>query len=499
MSRSSSVVAPPESDAASVVSFIEGLCRNTKGRDAGANLRLRPWQQDLIADLFVQRPDGLRQHRRGLIGLPRKNGKSALGAGIALWGLLADGEPGAEVYSCAGDRDQARIVFGMAKRMVELEPELSSVVKVYRDAIEYAPTGGVYRVLSAEAYSKEGLNPSLVLFDEVHVQPNDDLWNVMTLGSGTRAQPLILGITTAGVRSDATGGDSLCYRLYNYGKQITSGEVDDPSFFFRWWEPAAGGEADWRDPKVWHAANPALGDFLFVDDFETSARTTPENEFRTKRLNQWVNQRNAWMPQGAWEACADLDRMVPDGTEITVGFDGSYSGDSTALVGCTTVDPHLFVIEAWERKDSNDPDWRVPIAEVEHAIRTACQRWRVREVDCDPFRWSRTMEALEEEGWPIVEWNTSSPARMVPACAKFFDAVMERKVTHDGDPRLARHVDHCVLKTDGKGPRIVKEHKMSPRKIDLAVCAVVAHDRATVAGVAPVVPPLVMIIGGSPK
>ncbi len=480
MPTSSATEPPPGSDAESVIEFITHLCRVTKGRDAGQYIDLRHWQRDLISDLFVQRDDGLRRHRRGLIGLPRKNGKSALGAGIALWGLLADGEPGAEVYSCAGDRDQARIVFGMAKRMIELEPELTGVVKVYRDAIEYQPTGSVYRVLSAEAYTKEGLNPSLVIFDEVHVQPNDDLWNVMTLGSGTRRQPLILGITTAGVKSDATGGDSLCYRLYQYGRQVASGEVDDPSFFFRWWEPSDP-DADWTDPDVWDEANPALGDFLFAEDFETSARTTPENEFRTKRLNQWVSSKAAWLPQGAWDGCLDAGRVVEDGEEITVGFDGSYSGDSTALVGCTVEDPHLFVIEAWERRDSDDPNWRVPIAEVEEAIRNACRRWRVREVDCDPFRWERTMQALEEEGWPIVKWETSSPARMVPACAKFYDAVMERKVTHDGDPRLARHVDHCILKTDGKGPRIVKEHKMSPRKIDLAVCAVVAHDRATFA------------------
>jgi len=486
--RSSATEPPPGSDAESVIDFIGGLCRVTKGRGAGQLIDLREWQKQLLVDLFEQRPDGLRRYRRGLIGLPRKNGKSAIGAGIALWGLLAAGEPGAEVYSCAGDRDQARIVFGMAKRMVELEPELADVVKLYRDAIEYPDIGGVYRCLSAEAYTKEGLNPSLVIFDEVHVQPNRELWDVMTLGSGAREQPLILGITTAGVKSDATGGDSLCYEMYQYGKQVRSGEVDDPSFFFKWWEPAAGPEADWRDPATWHEANPALADadpFLFLEDFETSARTTPENEFRTKRLNQWVSSTQAWLPQGAWDACEDKARVVADGEEITVGFDGSYSGDSTALVGCTTNDPHLFVIDAWERRDSDDPNWRVPISEVEEAIRRACARWDVREVDCDPYRWQRSMQALEEEGWPIVEWPTGSPARMVPACAKFYDAVMERRLTHDGDPRLARHIDHCVLKTDGKGPRIVKEHKYSPRKIDLAVCAVIAHDRATFAHEAP--------------
>ena len=477
--------APPETDGKYVVDFIQTLCRNTKGQGAGEQLRLRDWQKQLLAELFELRKDGLRRYRKGLIGLPRKNGKSALGAGIALWGLVLDDEQGGEIYSCAGDRDQARIVFGMAKRMVELEPELSDAVRVYRDVIENPATGSIYKVLSAEAFSKEGLNPSLVIFDEVHVQPNRELWDVMNLGSGTRLQPLILGITTAGVKYDSTGGDSICYELYQYGKRIQSGEVDDPSFFFRWWEPAAGPDADWRDPDTWSEANPALGDFLFLEDFETSARTTPENEFRTKRLNQWVSSTQAWLPQGAWDACEDKARVVADGEEITVGFDGSYSGDSTALVGCTTNDPHLFVIDAWERRDSDDPNWRVPISEVEEAIRRACARWDVREVDCDPYRWQRSMQALEEEGWPIVEWPTGSPARMVPACAKFYDAVMERRLTHDGDPRLARHIDHCVLKTDGKGPRIVKEHKYSPRKIDLAVCAVIAHDRATFAHEAP--------------
>src|SRR2546422_7070674 len=111
-------------------------------------------------------------------------------------------EPGAEVYSCAGDKDQARIVFGEAKKSVEANPDLSARFKVYRDAIESPAQNAVYRVLSAEAYSKEGLNPSLVVFDELHVQPNDELWNTMNLGSGTRAQPLVLAITTAGVKTD---------------------------------------------------------------------------------------------------------------------------------------------------------------------------------------------------------------------------------------------------------------------------------------------------------
>jgi phage terminase large subunit-like protein len=174
--------------------------------------------------------------------MARKNGKSALGAGLALWSLYC-GDAGGEVYSVAGTRDQARIVFGAARRMVELDGELSGLSKVYRDAIEVPGTGAVYRVLSREAGASEGLSPTFVVFDEVHVQPDDELWNVMQLGAGARREPVLLGITTAGARSDTHGRDSLCYRLYQHGRRVVAGEVEDPTFFFSWWEPRRGAEA----------------------------------------------------------------------------------------------------------------------------------------------------------------------------------------------------------------------------------------------------------------
>lgn len=424
--------------------------------------------------ITVEHPSGM--FLAGASLTPTHN--SALGAGLALWALVADDEPGAEVYSVAGSREQARIVFETASRMVELDPELSKIVKRFKYHLEFPMTGGVYRCLSAEASQAEGLNPHCVIFDELHVQPNDKLWNVMTLGSGTRRQPLTLGITTAGVKTDVTGQDSICYRLYQYGKKLERGEVDDSSFFFKWFEPK-NPEADHHDTSIWPEANPAIGDFLSVVDFESAIKTTPENEFRTKRLNQWVSSQQAWLPQGKWDACKEY-KEIPDGATVVLSFDGSYSGDSTGILATTVeANPHQFVVGHWERTQNDPQDWRVDIAEVEQAIREACAKYNVLEVACDPFRWARSMQALENEGWPIVEWNTSSPARMVPACAKFYDVVSEGRITHDGDPRLARHIDNCVLKTDRLGPRIVKDNKNSPRKIDLAVCAVVGIDRAT--------------------
>jgi phage terminase large subunit-like protein len=181
--------------------------------------------------------------------MPRKNGKSALSSGVALYGLLF-GPQGGEVYSCAAEKDQAKIVFNMAKRMVELEPDLADAITCYRDVLEVKSTGSIYRALSAEAYSKEGLNPSLVIFDEVHAQPNSELWDVMALASGARVDPLLLGITTAGVMTDSSGGESLCYGFYRHGQDVVQGLTDDPSFCFVWWEPSAGVNADHRSPLV---------------------------------------------------------------------------------------------------------------------------------------------------------------------------------------------------------------------------------------------------------
>lgn len=468
-------------DGEQVSEFIETMCRVTKDTYSGRSgqpLVLRPWQRQLMGHVFARRPDGRRRHRVALVGEPRKNGKSGLAAGVALDGLFEC--QGAEVYSCAGDKEQARIVFNDAKRMVEAEPELAAVCKVYRDAIEVTALGSVYRCLSAEAFTKEGLSPNRVVFDELHVQPSDELFNVMALAAGARVDPLLFAITTAGVRSDSSGRDSVCFRLFQYGERIANGEIDDSTFFLAWW--GAPDEADHRDPKVWAAANPALGDLLDPEDLESAVKRTPENEFRTKRLNQWVSAALAWLPAGAWDACADPGDPIEDGDEVCLGFDGSFNNDSTALavVSCPTEDrpkPYVDVVDCWERPPDAGEDWKVPILDVEEAIRKACRRWNVREIVCDPARWARTYQVLEDENLPVVEFPQSA-ARMTPATQRFYEAVVNQTLAHSGDPRMGRHMTNCRTRTDNRGTRISKDAKSSPRKIDLAVAAVMALDRA---------------------
>jgi phage terminase large subunit-like protein len=456
------------------------VTKDTIAGKAGSPLQLRGWQKELLRHAFARDENGF-IHRVNLIGMPRKNGKSALASGVALWGLLA-GARGGEIYSCAADKDQARIVFREAKMMIEAEPELGEMVKLYKDAIEVPSTGSVYRVLSAEAFSKEGLSPTLVLFDELHAQPNRELFDVMSLAGGARGgiSAGIFAITTAGVRVDSSGQDSIAYNLYQYGQKVARGEINDPTFFMSWWE--ADAEADHRLEETWRIANPGFDDICVGSDFVSAVRRTPEPEFRTKRCNQWVSSATSWLPTGSWDALK-AERIVSDDDEIILGFDGSFSGDTTVIVGCTIPKseedtPHIFMVKAWEKNDSDSDDWRVNIQDVEATIAEFCRTHRVREVACDPYRWQRSMEVLADAGIPIVEYPSTSARRMVSACAKFYDYVAEKRVTQDGDALLARHLSNAVVKTDNLGVRIVKENRASLRRIDAAVGAVIAFDRA---------------------
>lgn len=472
--------------------FIESVCRLTKGRDAGKLIELRTWQAQLIDDLFELAEDGRRRYRRGLVLMPRKNGKSLLGSSVALFGLF-EGEQGAEVYCCAGDKDQARIVFNECKRMVELDPSLSERLKLYRDAIEYPTTQSVMRVLSSDAPRHEGLNPSLVIFDELHVQPNAELYETMALGMGTRDQPLLLGISTAGVMSDRSGQDSVCFRLHKYGLQVESGEVNDRTFFYRWFG-ARNPDVDYRDPKVWEEANPAFGDYLLREDFEAAVKTTRESEFRIKRLCQWVAAETVWLPYGVWDGLGDAERGEPPaGAEICLGFDGSYSDDCTALVGATVEDePHLFVLGVWERPQ-HDPDWTVSREAVKARVAEVFERWRVRKMWPDPFGWTSEIEEWQDAYGMVVDpLPTNVPARMGPLCDQFYVDAVSGDFTHDGDVTLARHVGNCATKETRHGVVVVKDAKASPRKIDLAVAAVLARGAAT-STAAPVEPSVMLV------
>lgn len=403
-------------------------------------------------------------------------------SGLALYGLIADGEAGAEVYACAGDKDQARIVFREARDMVEADTDLNAICATYRDAIEVRSSNSVFRVVSSDAKLRQGLNPSLVLFDELHVQPNEDLWTAMTQGSGTRRQPLVIAITTAGYDEE-----SLCYRLYEYGRKVLAGEIDDPTFFFRWW--AAKFELDYRGEDAWREANPMFDDTLKPDDFEAQARITQEHEFRRYRLNQWTPSNVAWLPNGAWKACEDQSLELDPALPLAVGIDVGLRHDSSAVVAAQKQgDRTVLRARIWENPYApNDPqheNWKLNIAEVEAYLLELFEKFPVPAVeiddeirpgpvyDYDPMFFERSADLLEGEQLAMVEYPQND-TRMIAASQAFYELIVTGQIAHDGDPAFARHVNNAIADQKTRGWRISKP-KGSKKKIDAAIAGAIA-------------------------
>jgi phage terminase large subunit-like protein len=443
-----------------------------KGTGARHRLKLRPWQREIIHGVLDEpRP------RQALVSIPAGNGKSTLAAALGLYGLLADRVEGAQVLVIASDERQARIILNTARRMVELDPALYARVQIFKDHLLEPHTDSTFMALPADPGALQGWEPSLAIVDELHVV-TDDTYEAMAARAGKRDRSLLLAISTP---PRAGQDDSVMRRLVDHGR-----EGGDSSFYFREYAAPIGCALD--DEAAWAIANPALDDFLHRDALRaTLPPKMRENAFRRYRLGQWVTVEDAWLPDGAWQACAGGAATPPDGAEVVIALDGSFSRDCTALVVATVEDrPHVHLYALWEAPEGAR-DWRVPVVEVEDAIRAACLRWRVLEVAADPYRWQRSLEVLDGDGIPVSEFFQTA-ARMRPATARFYQLVVDGELTHDGDPRLARHVANAILKADSRGARLAKEHKDSKRRIDAAVSAVMAvHRAAELADTAPAI------------
>lgn len=451
-------------DGGDIAEFAERYLSLSKGMRAGQPLRFTEWQRWLLDSLLERRKDGRLRYKRALIGLPRKQGKSLMGSALGLYGLLA-GEAGAEVYSAAGDRRQARIVFNEAKQQVMNSRLLSQACKVYRDAIEVPMFSSVYRVVSADAKRQAGLNPSLVIFDELWVQPNDDLWDQLTLGSGARIDPLVVAITTAGYDEDTLAG-----RLYGYGKSVAAGEKEDDAFGFFWWE--APRNCKLNDKKAWRKANPNIDEMLLsTEDMEVSVMQSTEAAFRRFRLNQWVRVEESWLPSGAWEKCYS-DASINRHDECFVGIDMALKHDSIAVV-IAQPQKETVVVEAkiWQPKQIG-----VDVAEVEEYLRSLHRNLNVKEFAYDPAYFQRSAEALSDDGLMMVEYPQTSQ-RMVPACGQTYEMITNRKISHDGSPTFTDQVLSAAQRMTDTGWRLSKGK--SRRKIDACIAMVMAVDRAT--------------------
>jgi len=321
-----------------VVKFFENL-KHTKGKFHGQPFTLLDWEDKIVRDVYgTLRPDGYRQYQKIYVEIPKKNGKSELAAGAGLYHLFGDGEIKGEIYGCAADRSQASIVFDVAVDMIDQVPALKKRAKLNQSKrrITDKITGSYYQVLSAEAFTKHGLNPSAVIFDELHAQPNRDLWDVMTFGAGdARAQPIWWIITTAGDDPDRA---SIGWEVHEKASKILSGDIIDAL----WNVTIFGYDGDdIYNPENWIKANPSLGHTITLESVQAAASSAMQSKaeerlFRWLRLNQWITTKlTTWLSVDLFDATVGTwDRRDLLGKDCFVGLDLSSTTDltGTALI-----------------------------------------------------------------------------------------------------------------------------------------------------------------------
>jgi phage terminase large subunit-like protein len=444
------------------IRFIESYVTHAEGDSHGAPFILAPFQRDIVRDIY----DG--GAHRVYVGMPRGCGKTELVAALGCFELLGGRCHSPVVIVAASSRDQADLLFGCMRQMCK-HSKLSAYCEVFDSEILLRDAPGRCLKVAAEARTLEGHRPTAFLADELHcwTGATERVFTVLSAATAKRANSLQVAITTAG--SDMT---SLAGRLYQHGRKVEAGEVDDPGFLFRWREVPK--DTDINDDAALREVYAGTESFMPIENVLAARAEHPEYEYRRYFCNQWVSAPERWLPSGSWEACSDAARVIPDGAEIIVGFDGSWSGDSTALMGVTVEEPHhVFVLGLWERPPDAGDSWRVDVGAVEARVRQVCEQFKVRHVVADSYRWQRSISLLASEGIPAVDFPTHSVPRMVGACHSFTDAVLTGKLTHDGDPRLAAHIANCVVKEDASGPRITRQ---SGQQIDAAYASVIAHD-----------------------
>jgi phage terminase large subunit-like protein len=433
-----------------------------------------PWQR-MVADVALELDPatGLPVYREVVVTVMRQSGKSVLLLVFQLDRCLS--WPGLRrvAYTAQSGFDARKKLLRDYVPILQgsrLWPAIRNVRQSQGDEGLTFTDSSEIAVVASNLSAGHGRSWDLGVIDEAFDDEDDRREQAIIPAMATHADAQVLVASTAGtVRS------SYLRRKVEAGRLAAELDSGSGVAYFEWSIPE---DADIDDPEVWWAHMPALGWTITPEAVAHARQSMSDAEFRRAFGNQWVTGSEGWFAPGAWMACAKADG-IPDRADVVLGFDGSFSNDSTALVAVQVGDvPHVDVAACWERLDGADESWRVPVFEVEDAVREACRRWQVREIVCDPFRWARTYQVLEDEGLPVVEYPQSA-ARMVPATQRFYEAVINRTVTHSGDARLARHIGNCVIKTDSRGSRLAKDTKNSPRKIDLAVAAVMAFDRAS--------------------
>jgi phage terminase large subunit-like protein len=471
-----------------VIQFIERFCRNPEGNaetgtKAGARIVLMDWQKELLAKIYgTVKENGLRQYNEVYIEIGRKNGKTTIGAALALYHLVADGEVSAQVFSLASTRKQASILFECAKKMVQFSPELRKILVVQKNAIYYAKTFSYYQVLASEAGANHGYNPSAVFIDELHtIEDGGALYEALTTGQSARAQPMTFSFTTAG-----NNQNTKCYELHCYAKDLEKGVLVNDNFFYKIY--GIDKNDDIGDENVWRKANPSIGVTMSIERLrqlyvKAKGMASEEASFRRLYLNQWDSAPDKWIMDADWIECGrDIDITNFKDYPCYIGMDLSARDDLTSAVALFQVDNEVFIFPyfflggenlallgerhrvdyiGWERDGHiiNTTGNTVDYEEIAEWISTKFDGYDVRTIKVDIlFQGAAMTNLLTAKGFNVEAGRTDWKTICEPA--KKLERLIKRKyLVHNNNPVMRWNINNAKVRIDAKNNLWVDKDK----------------------------------------
>jgi len=478
------------------------LVKHSKGEWAGQPFHLEAWQQFIVWNLFGwYRDNGTRRFRWAYNEVARKNGKSTLAAGIGLYLLTADGEPGAEIYSAATKRDQARITHSEATRMVKASPALRKRVRVFRDNLHVESTASKFEPLGRDTDSMDGLNVHGAIIDELHAHKTRDLVDILETAQSARRNPLQFEITTAGYDRE-----SICWEHHEYTEKVLSGVVADDRWFGIIY--TIDTDDDWQDESVWRKANPNIGISKKIDYMRQQAQRAREipsqlNAFLRLDLDVWTQSETKWVNLEHWKLCGQaIDANGLRGRRCYGGLDLSSTTDVSAFVLVfppeRSDDPYQVLCRFWIPEDSmhershrdrvpydawvrqgymvatpgNVIDYDYILAQIDEDA----QMYDLQEIAFDRWGATKIVQELQEMGLTVVQFGQGFASMSAPM-KELEKLILSHKLAHGNNPVLAWMADNLVAAVDPAG-NIKPDKQRSIEKIDGMVALIMALDRA---------------------
>lgn len=498
-----------------ILDFFPGYLRHVKGAKGGEPFELEPWQVSMLANIFGWvRPTGTRRYRTVFLYCPRKNGKTPISAGILLYMLLDDDEPGMELYSAATDKEQAGLIFQHAKGMVLQDPELKATLKIYEVAksIVYEQRLSSYKVISHEAKTKHGYNSHAVMIDELHAQPDRELVDVLVTSTGARRQPLVMYTTTSDYARP-----SICNEKYDYACKVRDGILHDATFLPVIYEAPAtwnGEPCDYLSPEtyaneaIWAVANPNLGVSLSLEYMRQQCRVAQEtpaflNTFLRLHLNIRTQSDVAHYSMPQWDACQSSDdpetfREKLLGRPCYAGLDLASTSDLCALCLYFPDDDNAILVYTWlpedtalirERRNNVPyPAWVnqgfikttsgnvADYDQIRDDILDLRSQFAIKELAFDRWNATHLITQLMSEGLPCFGFGQGF-ASMSGPMKQLDKLLMGQELRHDGNPVMRWCVSNVMSETDAAGNQKVSKSKSS-EKVDPVVALVMAIGRA---------------------